>query len=325
MVRRSSDIRGTGISQAALRFGREMELPTELTINGGRNQHEEEFTYIRRLRQAIGQASETFSNLTAAQRKKDETVWRRAMQDYQEKELEVGEYVMMYTPTCETGLRPKLVSMWRAPYEIIERTSPMNYRVRHTVLAGNGTQVVHAHRLKRYWPRQDGQAQVREHQRARQLELEADQRDGAVLGIPAIKIIDNRKSKSGMLYRVRFQGQPPSQDTWETGATMATAPHQLNDYLTSKGMTGSSDTLAVSGGTAPTPGRGMLEGAAERNDHAEGDCGSELNRDATTAAVSTTYLLARAPTGSMDSCQGDQQDQRLVTEQDLAIRSNLVF
>jgi hypothetical protein len=53
MVRRASDIRGTGISQSALRFGRELEVPTELTVNGGRNEREDGFRYIGKLRAAI--------------------------------------------------------------------------------------------------------------------------------------------------------------------------------------------------------------------------------------------------------------------------------
>jgi hypothetical protein len=73
----------------------------------------------------------------------------------------------------------------------------------------------------------------------------------------------------------------------------------------------------------------MLEGtplpAPEHNVRAADNCESELDHDATTTTVGTTYLLAHAPTGNKDSSQDDQEDERLVTEQDLAIRSNLVF
>jgi hypothetical protein len=149
IVRRASDIRGTGVSQSALRFGRELEVPTELTVNGGRNEREDEFRYIGRLRAAIRQSAAILDGATNEQRKRDARTWDIAMKQYQTKALQEGELVMLYTPTCDVGLRPKLTTMWRGPYVITKQTSPVNYVIRHTLLAGKPEQCVHAARLKR--------------------------------------------------------------------------------------------------------------------------------------------------------------------------------
>jgi hypothetical protein len=215
MVRRASDIRGTGVSQAALRFGKELELPTELLANGGRNSHEDKFRYIGKLRSALAQAQAAYSTSTDKQRRRDAKIWEDAMVKYREKEYEVGDYVMLYTPTCEDGLRPKLATMWRGPYEVIAKPSPVNYTIRHLMLAGKPEQTVYAHRLKRYCPRNDGETQVAEHERAQALDLELADQPGEVLRIAAEKVVGERVHNRKKQYRIRWRGYSRHHDTWE--------------------------------------------------------------------------------------------------------------
>jgi hypothetical protein len=260
MVRRASDIRGTGISQAALRFGKELELPTELMPNGGRNENEEGFRYIGKLRAALVHAQATYTNTTATQRKKDAKAWEEAMEKYQEKEYEEGDYVMLYTPTCEAGLRPKLTTMWRGPYQVVRKLSPVTYTIRHLFFAGKPVQTVHAHRLKRYCPRKDGDAQVTEHERAQALGLELADEPGEILRIPAEKVIDKRVNNKTTLYRIRWKGFDARQDTWEPAEatnSVRELVEQFEEQRAASNKVGYIDS--TTGGRAPPAfGRGLL-------------------------------------------------------------------
>jgi ribosomal protein S14 len=219
IVRRASDIRGTGVSQSPLRFGKELELPTELLHNGGRNAHEDAFRYIDKLRAALAQSQAVYSSTTEKQKRKDAKTWKDAMVKYQEREHEVGDYVMLYTPTCADGLRPKLTTMWRGPYEIIAKPSPVNYTIRHLLLAGKPVQTVYAHRLKRYCPRNDGNTQVAEHERAQALDLELADQQGEVLGIAAEKVVDQKGAQQQEAIFNTLAGlQPPSRHMGARGS-----------------------------------------------------------------------------------------------------------
>jgi hypothetical protein len=66
--------------------------------------------------------------------------------------FQIGDLVLLYVPHVKAGKSRKFHHPWRGPYQILERTSPVNYRIRE--LTGNRrlTLVVHANRLKMYFP-----------------------------------------------------------------------------------------------------------------------------------------------------------------------------
>ena len=45
-------------------------------------------------------------------------------------EFEVGEKVWFYTPRTEKGLSKKLLHNWLGPYRIVEKSSPVHFRLR---------------------------------------------------------------------------------------------------------------------------------------------------------------------------------------------------
>ncbi len=66
---------------------------------------------------------------------------------------EIGQLVLLYTPTTKMGTSPKLTKQNRGPYRIIDKFGQHNFQIRH---CGNldDIQKVHAERLKPYHDRQ---------------------------------------------------------------------------------------------------------------------------------------------------------------------------
>jgi hypothetical protein len=218
MVRRSSDIRDFGVSQAAIRYGRELRLPTEILL--GNTVQGKELEWIRTRRRAISRAVEILTQATRRQREKDRRIWKEAEKTKRDKALKVGEAVMLYTPSVPSGLRPKMTTMWRGPYRILEQTSGVNYRIRHVLLRDKPTQVVHVDRLKRYYPRQDGEAQLQDYAAAKQLELRLEETEGHAFGLPVEKIVAHRLRTGRSQFKIRWQGYPAQQDTWEDAESL---------------------------------------------------------------------------------------------------------
>jgi hypothetical protein len=64
----------------------------------------------------------------------------------------IGDLVLLYVPHVKPGKSRKFLHPYRGPYQILQQVSPVNYRIRE--LTGNRriTLVVHANRLKLYFP-----------------------------------------------------------------------------------------------------------------------------------------------------------------------------
>ena len=59
--------------------------------------------------------------------------------------LKVGDQVWLYVPT-KPGKTKKLSSLWRGPYTVLDKTSPVNYRIQ--LIGGTTLVTVHRNRLK---------------------------------------------------------------------------------------------------------------------------------------------------------------------------------
>ena len=64
-------------------------------------------------------------------------------------DLKEGDLVYLYVPATPVGVSRKLLRKNKGPYRIIEKTSPVNARIRH-VLNERDEQMVHVERLRRY-------------------------------------------------------------------------------------------------------------------------------------------------------------------------------
>ena len=60
--------------------------------------------------------------------------------------FQVGDRVWLYVPRVKQGQSKKLISLWRGPYTVISKTSPINYRIQ--LIGGNQKTTVHRNRLK---------------------------------------------------------------------------------------------------------------------------------------------------------------------------------
>ena len=60
--------------------------------------------------------------------------------------FQVGDRVWLYVPRVKQGQSKKFTSLWRGPYTVISKTSPINYRIQ--LIGGNQKTTVHRNRLK---------------------------------------------------------------------------------------------------------------------------------------------------------------------------------
>lgn len=60
--------------------------------------------------------------------------------------FQIGDRVWLFVPAVTTGRTKKFASFWRRPYTIIDKTSPVNYKIQ--LIGGTTTSIVHRNRLK---------------------------------------------------------------------------------------------------------------------------------------------------------------------------------
>ena len=60
----------------------------------------------------------------------------------------IGDTVWLFNPAVKVGQINKFCSLWRGPYTVIERVSPLNYRIQLFGSTCTSTQIVHHDRLK---------------------------------------------------------------------------------------------------------------------------------------------------------------------------------
>ena len=58
----------------------------------------------------------------------------------------MGDRVWLFVPAMKKGKTKKLASLWRDPYTVVDKTSPVNYRIK--LVGGASNLVVHRNRLK---------------------------------------------------------------------------------------------------------------------------------------------------------------------------------
>ena len=63
-----------------------------------------------------------------------------------EMNFRIGDRVWLFNPPVRVGQAKKFSSMWRGPYTVIDRVSPVNYRIQ--LIGTTSTQIVHHNRLK---------------------------------------------------------------------------------------------------------------------------------------------------------------------------------
>ena len=82
----------------------------------------------------------------AERRKTDAEGVRQAHLD--QIKFQVGDIVLLYHPQVPKGVSSKLFTHWKGPYQIMEQTGPLNYKIR----SRGKVQIVNVRRLIKYDP-----------------------------------------------------------------------------------------------------------------------------------------------------------------------------
>ena len=140
---RSSIHEATGFTPFHLMFGRSPNLPVDVML--GRIKEEDFMSYP----QYVQQLHHKFKDAFSLAREKVSTGQKRqkAAHDHRSQgtELKVGDRVWLYVPAVKSGRTKKLSSLWRGPYTVLDRTSPVNYRIQ--LIGSVVSVVVHRNRL----------------------------------------------------------------------------------------------------------------------------------------------------------------------------------
>ena len=130
-----------------LNFGRSPTLPIDIML--GREPQEQNPQaipqYVQHLRESLGRAFTLVRHhLDLNHRRQKERQYDGTA--YATQELKIRDRVWLFVPAVKTGRTKKLSSLWRGPYTILDKTSPVNYCIQ--LIGTTRTLVVHRNRLK---------------------------------------------------------------------------------------------------------------------------------------------------------------------------------
>ena len=126
-------------------YGRSPTLPIDVYL-GRTNSYEGFSGYpecVREVHKVLGDSYATVrQNLSQAHSR------RKHLHDHSVNttELHCGDRVWLYVPAVKQGRSRKLSSLWRGPYTVVDKTSPVNYRIQ--LIGTSRSLVVHHNRLK---------------------------------------------------------------------------------------------------------------------------------------------------------------------------------
>ena len=129
-----------------LNFGRSPNLPVDVMLGRGSEEEESEEIpqYVQRLQRSLKNAfTLARHHLNLAQKRRQEQHQRKHTDT---EDLNVGDRVWLFVPAVKAERTRKLASLWRGPYTVISKTSPVNYRIQ--LIGTSRTLVVHRNRLK---------------------------------------------------------------------------------------------------------------------------------------------------------------------------------
>ena len=136
----------TGYSPYFVNFGRSPVLPVDVMLGRfgtGERGDGTILQYIKEVKTTLKMAYDVIrENLDVAQKKRKE----RRDKHCAEVNFKVGDRVWLFNPAVKVGETRKLTSQWRGPYTVIDRVSPVNYKIQ--LIGTTKTQTVHHNRMK---------------------------------------------------------------------------------------------------------------------------------------------------------------------------------
>ena len=145
---RTSIHTSTGFTPFFLLHGYDALYPVDVKVNPELGQPLPYPAYVNRLAKRLTLAQELVQD--HIQRAQQRQAYYYDKLTKSAREYEIGDLVMEYTPTTKEKLSKKLLPKWFGPYEVIAKTTPVNYKL---VCPGSKQQpwVTHVSRLKPYF------------------------------------------------------------------------------------------------------------------------------------------------------------------------------
>lgn len=228
----------TGYTPNYLLYGRELKLPVDTIVSS------KEF-YINRddfLSKILQRTS--FAQDMARARLLDHKLDLEEKQSESNVQLEYpfGSKVLIYVPDSKTRLTNKLRSRWQGPFQVIERTSVVNYRVYRRLHNGiNDSRMVNVRRMKSFIePSNDLSKFAHSLQNDKNLQISTDIKHdihtstfspapySSSISDPIDEylsnsdnefevqnILDKKILRGKSFYLVKWEGYPESDNTWE--------------------------------------------------------------------------------------------------------------
>ena len=135
----------TGFSPFSLLFGREVKGPLSLVQTSwldGESEGVEAGEWLVTLKEQMAEMTNVVSKREKLAKAKMKQVFDRSAK---EKSFDPGDLVLIRKP----GLKGKFGDSWDGPYEVVEKTSPLNYKVK-TSGGANRCKVLHVNLLKKW-------------------------------------------------------------------------------------------------------------------------------------------------------------------------------
>ena len=147
MAYRTTKQASTQATPFKLMFGRDPRTPTDVTFNTPLPPPQ--LVTLATCKNSSTPLELVDAHLTAAQARQRANYNRGSTMD--EDGYRKGELVWLHNSAVKRGLSPKLVMKWTAPFKVIEKHTPQNYKIQYH--RGGRTRRVHANRLKRCYRR----------------------------------------------------------------------------------------------------------------------------------------------------------------------------
>lgn len=247
-----------GFSPFFLLYGREARLPLDVTLL--KQSHYPEKSLRDHIHVLISQL-EMFRDISKTHAEENKSKMKNRYDNRaQEVDFQVGDTVWVYIPRLQKGLSRKLMKFWCGPYLLVERTGPVNFRVRNLENHKLLIPPIHVNRMKYAYDRY-----IRPN--SNEPPGDPDQAEGIpglvtgdcpadsfkpllatqeaektvtpiILGLPAVqnpareyeieRIIRGRYKKQRLEYLVKWKFFPNSRNTWEPETNLNKA---TLDYL----------------------------------------------------------------------------------------------
>lgn len=147
---RTSIHESSGFSPFLLTFGRSPILPIDVMLGvadvigkEGREEGHNLPHYVSSLQQSLSKWFKTVRQQLRKAHQKQKKQYDHAIAG---DSLEVGDRVWLFVPAIKKGSTKKLASRWKGPFTIVDKTSPVCYRIQ--LWKQGKTMVVHRNRLK---------------------------------------------------------------------------------------------------------------------------------------------------------------------------------